>query len=172
MIHLSPATLKFAYKYCGRILTLSNFDFDDVKKFSTCIKANLQKNYASNKSLIEFIIHPYQGLFINFGFSGRVLYDKNGKVLPSGCMNVKGLNKEPAWIIICDARTKIHHGDCHISKESPIRYFRNRSYKHIHRMFLTSLLLLTKVGSYTIIMIFKIYFESTIMKLDVLGPML
>ena len=46
---MSPSTLKLAYKYCGGIPNLSNFNFNDVKKCSTCIKANIQKNSAGNK---------------------------------------------------------------------------------------------------------------------------
>ena len=50
-----------------------------MKKCSTCIKANIKKNSASTKDLMESMIHPYQGLFIDLGFSGQIFYDKNDK---------------------------------------------------------------------------------------------
>ena len=37
LIHLSPATLQNAYKYVEGILNLSNFKFDDIKNYPTCI---------------------------------------------------------------------------------------------------------------------------------------
>ena len=45
---------------------------------------------------MESIICPYQGLFIDFSFSGHIFYDKDGKMLPSNCEYVEGLNEESA----------------------------------------------------------------------------
>ena len=59
-----------------------------------CIKANMQKNTSSTCSLMESVVCSYQGLFIDFGFSGRVSYDKDSKVLPSSCEHVEGLNEK------------------------------------------------------------------------------
>ena len=95
--------MKSAYKYCDGIPNLSNFDFDDIKNCPTCIQANMRKNTASKRSLMESVIHPYQGLFIDFGFSGKVSYDKEEKVIPSSRVHVEELNGESAWILICDA---------------------------------------------------------------------
>ena len=72
-----------AYKYIDGVPNLSQFDFDDVTRCPTCTKANLCKNSPSKQSLSEMVTCPYQGLFIDFGFSGRVSYDKEGKVIPS-----------------------------------------------------------------------------------------
>ena len=44
LIHLSPAGLQSAYKYCDGNPNLSNFGFDDIKNCPTCIKANMRKN--------------------------------------------------------------------------------------------------------------------------------
>ena len=65
---------------------------------------------------------PYQGLFIDFGFSGRVSYDKEGNVIPSSLKDIEGLNGETAWILISDAQTKMYHGDTRLIKASPIKY--------------------------------------------------
>ena len=72
----------------------------------------MRKNAASKRSLTKSAVHPYQGLFIDFGFSGHVSNDKNGKVIPSSCVCVEGVNRESSWIFICNAQTKMLHGDC------------------------------------------------------------
>ena len=82
LIHLLPGTLQNAYKYIEGILNKSNFNFDDVKNCPTCINANMRKNSAGKQSLSESLTHSYQGLFINFGFFGRLSFDKEGKVKP------------------------------------------------------------------------------------------
>ena len=94
LIHLSAATLQSVYKYCNGIPNLSNFTFDDIKNCPTCIKANMQKNSALKQSLTESVSHPYQSLFIDFGFSGKVSFDKDGNIIPSSQEHVEGLNGE------------------------------------------------------------------------------
>ena len=74
------------------------------------------------KEYVESVIHPYQGLFIDFGISGKVSYDKEGKVIPSSRVHIEGLNDESAWILIYDAQTKMLHGDCRTSKASLVKY--------------------------------------------------
>ena len=112
LIHLSPATLQSAYKYCDGILNLSNFYFDKIKNCYTCIKANMRKNAASKRSLTESIVHSYQSLFIDFGFSGRVSYDKDRKVIPTNREDPGGFNDESIQILNTDTRTKMLHSDC------------------------------------------------------------
>ena len=82
----------------------------------------MHTNAASKRSLTESVVHPYQGLFIDFRFSELVSYDKDGKVIPSSCVHVKGVNGESAWILICDVQTKMLHGNCGTSKESLVKY--------------------------------------------------
>ena len=65
-----PQTIKGAQKHINGVPNLSWFKFDDITKCSTYIKANLKKNSPSTKSLTELVTCPYQGLFIDFGFSG------------------------------------------------------------------------------------------------------
>ena len=71
----------------------------------------MRKNAASKRSLTESVTLPYQCLFIDFEFSGRVSYDKDEKVVPSSCVHVEGVNGESVWILICDAQTKMLYGD-------------------------------------------------------------
>ena len=44
LIHLSPSTIKEAYKHVEGIPNLSHFDFDDITNCTMCTKANLRKN--------------------------------------------------------------------------------------------------------------------------------
>ena len=122
LIHLSPATLQNAYKYVEGIPYLSNFSFDYVKNCPICIKANMRKNSAGKQSLSEMMSHPYQGLFIDFGFLGQLSFDKEGKIKPGSREDVEGIYDKTAWILISDAQTKILDGDCHTSKALPLKY--------------------------------------------------
>ena len=60
----------------------------------------MRKNAASKQSLTESVTRAYQGLFIDFGFSGCVSYDKDGKVVPFCCVHIEDVNGESAWILI------------------------------------------------------------------------
>ena len=122
LIHLSPQTLKDAYKHVDGIPNLSKFEFDDIDNCSTCSKANMRKRSPGKRSLSDSVTRPYQGLFIDFGFSGRISFDKDGKVIESSRQDIEGLNGETAWILIADAQTKMLHGDTRVSKASPLKY--------------------------------------------------
>jgi hypothetical protein len=78
LIHMSPQLIQQAHQYVDIVPNLSKFKFDDIDGCSTCIKANLRKKSAGKRSLSESVSSPYQGLFIDFGFSGRLSYDKEG----------------------------------------------------------------------------------------------
>ena len=62
-------------------------------------------------------------MFIDFGFSGQLSYDKDCNVVPSSREDIEGLNEETLWILISDAQTKMLHGDYITIKASPIKYF-------------------------------------------------
>ena len=120
LIHLSPATLQNAYKYVEDIPNLSNFSFNDVKHCPTCIKENMRKNSAGKQSLSKTVSHPYQGLFVDFSFSGKLSFDKDRKVKPGLQEDIEGIHGETAWILISDAQTKMLRGNCRTSKASPL----------------------------------------------------
>ena len=65
---------------------------------------------------------PYQGLFIDFSFSGKVKQDKEGVVIEASRKDVKGMNGETAWILISDALIRMLHGDTRLSKSSLVKY--------------------------------------------------
>ena len=62
---------------------------------------------------------PYQGLSIDFSFSGTTSADDDCR------KDFEGLNKEIAWILITDHFTGMKHGDTRQSKASPIEWLRH-----------------------------------------------
>ena len=100
---------------------MSAFNFHDILKCPTCLKINLTKNFGK-KSLRDSIERPYQGLFIDFAFSGKVKRDEEGVVIEARRKDVKGMNDETAWILISDAQTRMLHGDTCFSKSSTVKY--------------------------------------------------
>ena len=65
------------------ISNLSTAKFNNLTRCATCIKANLTKAASEHSSLHDSLRHPYQGLYIDFCFSGRISKDANGKVKES-----------------------------------------------------------------------------------------
>ena len=74
------------------------------------------------KSLRDSVERPYQGLFIDFAFLGKVKRDKDGVVIEASRKDVKGMNGETAWILISDAQTPIIHSDTQLSNSSPVKH--------------------------------------------------
>ena len=69
LIHCRSHFLKNASLHVDGVPNLSSFNFDDVLKWPTCLKTNLTKNFGK-KSLCNTVKRLYQGLFIDFSFSG------------------------------------------------------------------------------------------------------
>ena len=107
--------------YVDGVPNLSAFNFNDILKYPTCLKVNLTKNFGK-KSLCDSVERPYQGLFIDFAFSGKIKRDKKGVVIEASRADVKGMNGETAWILISDAQTRMLHDDICLSKSSPLKY--------------------------------------------------
>lgn len=119
---MSQQKIKQAYKFVDGVPNLSDFDFDNITKCSTCIKVNPIKNSLNKHSLSEMVTCRYQDHFIYFGFSSCISYKKERKVIPSSCEDNEGINCKTAWILISDAQTKMLYDDTHLSKVSPINY--------------------------------------------------
>ena len=63
--------------------------------------------------------HPYQGLSIDFSFSGMTSKDSERR------NDFEGINGETAWILITDHFTGIKHGDTRISKAAPVLWLKH-----------------------------------------------
>ena len=105
LIHCGASTLKGLHKYVDGVPDMSKFEFNDIKKCATCLQAKIHKNSPGTHSLRDTVSHPYQGLYIDMGFPGKVSYDKDGNPVESTREDVEGLNGERAWILISDAQT-------------------------------------------------------------------
>jgi hypothetical protein len=111
------------HNHVDGVPNLSSFKFDDLLKCPTCLKTNLTKSAAGKKSLWDTVTRPYQGLYIDFAFSGKISRDKNGKIIESSRVDVEGINGETSWVLIADAFSRMLHGDVRLSKASPVKYF-------------------------------------------------
>ena len=110
------------HKHVDGIPNLNNFQLNDLEKCATCLQAKAHKNPAGTRSLRDTESHPYQGLYVDFGFPGKISYDDEGNAIETTREEVEGINGKRAWILISDAQTKILHGDARLSKSSPIKY--------------------------------------------------
>ena len=97
LIYCGSHSLQSVSLYVDSVLNLSAFNFDDILKCPTCLKVNLNKNFGK-KSLRDSIERPYQGLFIDFAFLGKIKRDKKGVVIEASRADVEGMNGETAWI--------------------------------------------------------------------------
>ena len=88
LIHCGSHSLKSASLYVDGAPNLSAFNFDDILKCPTCLKTNLTKNFGK-KSLRDSVKRPYQGLFIDLVFSGKVKRDKKGVVIEASRKDVE-----------------------------------------------------------------------------------
>ena len=101
---------------------LSKTKFNNLTHCATCLKANLTKAAAGHSSLRDSLTHLYQGIYINFGFSGKISKDAEGKVKESSQVDTEGINWEQAWILTSDSKTRMFHGDTRLTKASPLKY--------------------------------------------------
>ena len=110
---------------CDEYLYNAHKNVDGVPKFAnqdkhsaidqcpTCIQAK-QTNTAAGPNSTKVATCPYQGLYIDFSFSGMSSKDTEQR------SDFVGINGETLWILISDHFTGIKHGDTRLSKTSPI----------------------------------------------------
>ena len=101
---------------------MSKFSFNDLTRCATCIKSKLTKKAPGYHSLCDSLTRLYQGLYIDFSFSGCCSWDENGNIIDSSCTNLEGLNGPVAWILISDGKTCMLHGNTQLSKASPVEW--------------------------------------------------
>ena len=122
LIHCGDFNFKDLHKHIDGIPDLSSFKLDDVTQCATCLKSKLTKVSPGARSLREMATRPYQLLYLDYGFSGRISRDKDGNVIESSQKDIEGINGETSWLLISDGKTRMLHGDCRLSKVSPIKY--------------------------------------------------
>ena len=75
---------------------LSKTKFNNLTHCATCIKANLTKAAAGHSRSQDSLTYPYQGLCIDFSFSGRISKDAEGNVKELSWVDIEGINGEQA----------------------------------------------------------------------------
>ena len=83
----------------------------------TCVQAQLTKSSTGPNST-GTATRPYQGLSIDFSFSG--VQSKNKE----GCKDFLGFNGESSWILVSDHFSRILHGTPCLSKACPVEWLR------------------------------------------------
>lgn len=84
---------------------MSKFFFNDLTAYDICIKVKFTKNPVGHKCLWDSHTCAYQGLYINFGFSGRCLCNKDGNIVESSYAGIEGIHGEVVWILVSDGIT-------------------------------------------------------------------
>ena len=110
---------------CDEYLYNAHKFIEGVPKFSrqssvldqcpTCIRAKQTKE-SPGKHTTRVATQPYQGLSIDFSFSGMKSANSDRRI------DYEGINGETAWIVVSDHFTGIKHGDTRISKTAPLHW--------------------------------------------------
>ena len=110
---------------CDEYLYNAHKFIDGVPKFSrqssvidqcpTCIQSKQTKE-APGKHTTRTATQPYQGLSIDFSFSGIKSRNSDRR------QDYEGINGETAWILVSDHFTGMKHGDTRISKAAPLHW--------------------------------------------------
>ena len=120
--HPSDHYLHNAHKYVQGVPQFKHQD-GVLDKCPTCIRAKQTKEPAGPNATRTATV-PYQGLSIDFAFSGtRSKDEKRAK-------KFKGCNGETCWILITDHASRMKHGDARISKGTPLAWLRHFLEKH------------------------------------------
>eukprot|EP00536_Pseudo-nitzschia_multiseries_P004809 jgi/Psemu1/10927/gm1.10927_g len=89
----------------------------------TCIQCKQTKCPAGSRSTRK-ATQPFQGLSINFAFSGARSSNSKQK------RDYKGIHGETAWILITDHYTGMKYGDTRISKAAPLHWLEHFFSQH------------------------------------------
>ena len=92
-----------------------NHEHSVLDKCPTCIQSKQTKEPAGKNSTRTATV-PYQGLSVDFSFSGTTSKNKERK------KDYIGLNGETSWILVTNHFTRRHHGDTRVSKGSPLEW--------------------------------------------------
>ena len=98
-----------------------------LDKCPTCIQAKQTKEPAGQNTTRTATM-PYQGLSVDFSFSGTKSKNKDRE------RDYLGFNGETSWILVTDHFTRRHHGDTRLSKASPLAWLRHFLKNHSPRM--------------------------------------
>ena len=114
--HIHGEALAQAHRYIEGVPKLSKCD-TVLNTCPTCVQAKLTKSSAGPNST-QTATRPYQGLSIDFSFSGVQSKNKEGS------KDFLGFNGESSWILVSDHFSRILHGTPCLSKACPVEWLR------------------------------------------------
>ncbi|GAX10430.1 hypothetical protein FisN_21Lu161 [Fistulifera solaris] len=112
--HPSNHYLVNAHKYVKGIPVFQHAD-PVLDTCPTCIRSKQVKASSAGNTTRTATV-PYQGLSVDFSFSGQLSSD------PGRADDYLGINGETCWILVTDHVTRMQHGDTRLSKASPIHW--------------------------------------------------
>jgi hypothetical protein len=115
--HPSDHYLYNAHKYIDGVPQFKHLN-PVLDRCPVCLKAKQRKEPAGDNSTRTAEV-PYQGLSIDFSFSGTKSKDSTRGE------HYIGLNKETSYILIVDHFTRRYHGDTQVSKATPLNWIRD-----------------------------------------------
>ena len=115
--HINDDYLYTAHKFVDGVPKFKHHD-PILDQCPTCIQSKQTKTPAGPNSTRK-ATRPYQGLSIDFSFSGVRSKNKSRRT------DYEGANGETSWILISDHFTRHLIGDTRLSKASPIHWLRN-----------------------------------------------
>ena len=86
-----------------------------LNKCPTCIQSKQTKEPAGSNTMCTTTV-PYQGLMVDFSFSGTKSKDAGH------AKDYLGLNGETSWILVTDHFSQCLHGDTQVSKATPLAW--------------------------------------------------
>lgn len=113
--HIHGEALANAHRHIDGVPKLSRCD-SVIYNCPTCIQAKMTKSSAGPNST-RTATRPYQGLSIDFSFSGVESSKKDRE-------DFVGFNGETSWILVSDHFSKILHGTPRLSKAAPVEWLR------------------------------------------------
>ena len=124
--HPSDYYLYHAHKHVTGVPRFSH-EHPVLDRCPTCIQAKQTKEPAGKNSTRSATV-PYQGLSIDFSFSGVQSKDSDRSA------DYLGLHGETSWILVSDHFTRRLHGDTRVSKATPLKWIRHFLTHHSPRV--------------------------------------
>ena len=73
---------------------MNKIKFCDLKNCDTFLKFNITKSSAGHQRFCDSLTTPYQGLYIDFRFSGQIFNNRDCKIIEEPYKYIDGFNGE------------------------------------------------------------------------------
>jgi hypothetical protein len=117
LAHCSDNCLYHAHKHAKGVPAFKHHD-PVLDLCPTCLAAKMKKRAPGHTTTMKATSSPWQGLSIDFAFTGQASKDK------SRATAYKGFNGETSFIVLKDHFSGTLHGSVRISKGAPVNWLR------------------------------------------------